>query len=258
VYRDPRTNHKIKLMSPALALGQAVHEVLESLSVLPHAERFREPLPVLFDRAWEKVKGRRGGFVNDELENQFKARGKEMLFRASEHPGPLAAPAVKIQQDLPYFWLSEEQNIILCGKIDWLEYLPETDSVHIIDFKTGRHEEDEDSLQLPIYRLLVSHCQGRPVTRASYWYLLRDDAPVQQVLPELEESRARVLEVAVRIKLARQLERFSCEKGENGCFACQPFEAIVRSDAELVGVDDYNSDVYIIERADRVDDSIIL
>ena len=34
VYKDPKTGRKIKLISPPLALGQAVHEVVESLSVL--------------------------------------------------------------------------------------------------------------------------------------------------------------------------------------------------------------------------------
>ena len=35
VYKDPKTRHKIQLMSPPLALGQVVHSVLESLSILP-------------------------------------------------------------------------------------------------------------------------------------------------------------------------------------------------------------------------------
>jgi len=41
VYRDPKTRHKIKLMSPPLALGQVIHEVLESLSLLPTEDRFK-------------------------------------------------------------------------------------------------------------------------------------------------------------------------------------------------------------------------
>lgn len=258
VYRDPKTNHKVKITSPSLALGQAVHEVLESLSVLPTEERLREPLAVRLDRVWEKVKGKKGGFLNDELENQYKTRGKEMLWRVTQNPGPLTRLAVKIQQDLPYFWLSEEDNIILCGRIDWLEYLPETDSVHIIDFKTGRNEESPDSLQLPIYYLLVQNCQKRSVSRASYWYLANDDEPVPQVLPRLEEARERVFGIARQIKVARQLERFSCPK--DGCYACSPLETIVRGEGEFVGVDEFNYDVYIVERnGERVEaDSIIL
>ena len=55
-----------------------------------------------------------------------------------ENPGPLRNLAVKIKSDLPSYWLSEEDNIMLCGKIDWLEYLKEEDAIHIIDFKTGK------------------------------------------------------------------------------------------------------------------------
>ena len=62
VYRDPKTNHKVKLMSPSLALGQAVHEVLESLSVLPKHSRFNESLIEKFEKAWSKVTGKKGGF----------------------------------------------------------------------------------------------------------------------------------------------------------------------------------------------------
>jgi len=59
IYKDPKTGHKIKLMAPALALGLTVHEVLESLSLLPKNKRFEEPLLVKFDKVWEKVSGRK-------------------------------------------------------------------------------------------------------------------------------------------------------------------------------------------------------
>ena len=56
---------------------------------------------------------------------------------------------------------SPEENIILCGKIDWLKYNEDTDSVCIIDFKTGKHDENGESLQLPIYQLLLKNLQKR-------------------------------------------------------------------------------------------------
>ena len=156
VYKDPKTGHKIKVMTPHLALGQAVHAVLESLSVLPVDKRFSdEPLLAKYKREWQKVSGQQGGFQSEQEEAGFYKRGEDMLRRVMDNPGPIKTLAVKIQQDLPYYWLSEDENIILCGKIDWLEYLPDSDAVHIIDFKTGKVKEDENSLQLPIYKLLV-------------------------------------------------------------------------------------------------------
>ncbi|MEK7680865.1 MAG: PD-(D/E)XK nuclease family protein [Patescibacteria group bacterium] len=250
IYKDPKTNHKIKLMSPALALGSAVHEVLESLSVLPKHSRFSESLMVKFDKAWEKIAGKKGGFTNDETEYKFKTRGQEMLRRVMNNPGPLSGLAVKIQMDLPQFWLSEEDNIMLCGKIDWLEYLPESDSVHIIDFKTGKAEEDPESLQLPIYHLLVNNCQKRKVSKASYWYLDNSDELTPKDLPDLETAHKSVLDIAKQIKLARQLKRFKCPQGD-GCGACRPMEAVVSRHAEFVGTDDYNYDVYILNKVEQ-------
>jgi len=62
IYKDPKTGHKIKLMSPPLALGQAVHEVIESLSEIKTDLRFQEPLLDKFERSWQKLSGEKGGF----------------------------------------------------------------------------------------------------------------------------------------------------------------------------------------------------
>jgi len=259
VYKDPKTNHKIKLMGPALALGQAVHEVLESLSVLTKDKRFQEPLLTAYDRAWAKVSGNKGGFYDESTEYKYKERGAAMLRRVMAHPGPIMLPAVKIQEDLPHYWLSPDDGIILCGKVDWLEYLADTDSVHIIDFKTGKVEEDEDSLQLPIYHLLVKNCQKRTVTKASYWYLETNDDLTEKVLPDVAEAHKKVLAIAKEIKLARQIARFKCPKGEDGCRDCKPFEQIMRREAEFVGEDQYRGDVYILpQKVEMEMESVIL
>lgn len=246
LYKDPQTGRKIKLMSPSLALGYVVHEVIESLASLPIDKRFEEPLLSKFERVWTQVSGKKGGFPNPEIENQYKNRGVSMLARITKNPGPLSRLAVKIKMDLPYYWLSEEDNIILCGKIDWLEYLPDTDSVHIIDFKTGKKDESHDSLQLPIYNLLVHGCQNRPVTRASYWYLDHNDSPTEVLLPDREECLEKVMRVSRQLKLARQFGRFNCES-ITGCAYCKPYEAILNGEAEHVGVNNYNHDVYILD-----------
>ncbi len=257
VYKDSRTGHKVKLMTPALALGAAVHEVLEKLSGIPKVDRFRESLFDRLNSVWGKYSGELGGFSDEQQEQKYKHRGEEMLRRVMQHPGVLERLAVKIQQDLPYYWLHEDENIILCGKIDWLEYLPESNSIHIIDFKTGASEEKADSLQLPIYMLLVSHCQERAVTRASYWYLAHHDEPIEQILPDPQHAYGQILEIARSIKLARQIKRFTCKT--NGCFACTPMEQIINGVAKLVGEDEYRADVYILKQQnEQPQKSIIL
>jgi len=260
VYRDPKTGHKIKLVNPPLALGQIVHEVIEGLSVLPVKRRFEKSLIAHLDQLWPKISGKKGGFVNADIEAKYKERAKEMLNRVIKHPGPLVNKAVKIKMDLPYFWLSEADNIILCGKIDWLEYLAKTDSVHIIDFKTGKTEEKPGSLQLPIYYLLASACQGRSVVKASYWYVAHSNDLSQQKLPDLDQVKQKVLKIAKEIKLARQLERFKCPQ-KTGCRACKSFEAILRGEAELVGADAYGNDIYMLKQplaGLETDQSVIL
>lgn len=247
MYRDPKNNHKIAIMQPALALGQTVHSVVESLSTLPVEERLKESLIVKFEKAWGSVAGKKGGFTNEEEEEKYKKRGVEMMERIMATPGPLLKKAIKIRQELPYFWLSEEQNIILCGKLDWLEYMEDVDSVRIIDFKTGKFDEDADSLQLPIYTLLANNCQTKRVYGAQYWYLNRDTEPVDVDLPTEEDAMKRLMEIARTVSLARKLGRFVC-KEKDGCAACRPYEMILSGKAEFIGVGGYNQDTYILSK----------
>jgi ATP-dependent helicase/DNAse subunit B len=247
VYKDPKTNHKIAITSPAMSLGSAVHNVIESLSLLPTNVRFKDSLLQKFNETWEKYSGKKGGFISAQQEKEYKKRGEEMIRRVMENPGPLENLSVKIKQDLPHFWLSEEDQIILCGKIDWLEYFPDTDTVHIIDFKTGKQAEQEGSLQLPIYSLLVHNCQKRKATKASYWYLAQEDGFVEKELPDLKEAEQKVLEIAKKIKLHRKLEKFECPNGPDGCFACKPLEAVINGQAEFVGTSEYNQDLYLVD-----------
>jgi len=258
LYRHSETNHKIKIITPPLTLGQAVHETIEGISRLPKDNRFEESLVVKFDNLWkEKFSGKRGGFWNKSVEQKYKKKGRVMLERVVKKPGPLKNLAVKIKDNkLPHFWLSKEEEIILCGKLDWLEYLPDSDSVHIIDFKTGQNKINNDSLQLPIYYLLASHCQEKEVSKTSYWYLALDNYPEEIELPSLHEVEKTVLEIAKKIKLARAMEKFECSQG--GCRWCQPYERVAAGEGEKIGVGEYGADLYILPLEKKDNDSEIL
>jgi ATP-dependent helicase/DNAse subunit B len=244
MYRDPKTNHKISLIEPALAVGQVVHDTIDALTKMPAEERFRKPLMETFETKWVGVSGSKGGFADELQEAKLKERAQSMIQRITDHPGPLIRKMIKIRQDLPYFWLSEEDNIILCGKVDWLEYIGETDSVRVIDFKTGKFDEDPDSLQLPIYLLLATNTQTKRVSGISYWYLDRDDNPTDLPLPNEGSSRNKILEIAKKIVLARKLNHFQCK--ENGCRSCRPLESVISGKCKYVGVNSYNVDVYTL------------
>ncbi len=251
VYKDPKTNHKISIVNGALSLGSAVHEVVEGLANFKTEERFDRDLLAQFDEVWKKFEGKKGGFKTKEEELEAKERGRAMIKRVIEHPGPLKNKTLKLKEGHngmpPNFFLSDEDNIILCGKVDWLEYIEDVDGIKVLDFKTGKHDEKEDSLQLPIYTLLLDALQKRKVVGASYWYLDRDDVPKDKPLPTVEEARLKVLEVAKKVKDARMKKEFVCPQGEKGCFACRPFEKILKGEAVFLGVGEYNQDMYIIE-----------
>jgi ATP-dependent helicase/DNAse subunit B len=250
VYRNPKTNKKISIVSPALSLGLSVHEVVEGLIRFPTEERAKQPLLDQFEEAWQKVSGKRGGFKTAKEEAEMKARGVAMIERVRDNIEPLLEKAIKLPNGHngmpPNYYLSEDENIVLCGKIDWIQYVPADDSLRVIDFKTGRHEEEDDSLQLPIYMLLLNNLQKRKVSGAAYWYLDSSAKPVDVDLPSAEEAYDKVIEVARQVANARALNLFDCPNGKEGCFACKPFEQILNGKAEFVGNGEYGQELYLV------------
>jgi len=266
MYKDPKTGHKVSIVNPHMSLGIAVHEVLEGLAEFPSESRMDRDLLELYENSWKKVTGKKGGFTASDEEAEFKARGTVMLEKVINDPRFLVNKCIKLpQSNMPCnFYLSEEHNIILNGLVDWIEYLPETDSLHIVDFKTGKREETESSLQLPIYLLLCDALhKKRPVTKASYWYL-ESDKMTDKELPSLDKAREDVFAVAIQVKEMRDVAKregpektFVCPQGaydkatkEGGCMNCRPYEFILNreSEVESVGVGGFSQDMYIMKR----------
>ena len=221
---------KIMITSPALSLGSAVHNTVEALAKIPAAERFNNPEHILqsFDQEWKKVSGEIGGFENGEEERAYYERGKKMLEQIVVDPKILSDKRVIIPDTpngmLPNFYLSEEENIILCGKIDWLRYrvVDGQQVIDIYDFKTSRggREENDESLQLPIYQLLLSQYTTRlrqeqpnkkawwqdnfKVAKAFYWYLETGEIKEKELLPE-RDAFEMVFAKAQQVNNKRQL-----------------------------------------------------
>lgn len=89
VYKDPKTKRKINIVNPALALGVAVHEIVEGLANHKAETRFNKSIFENFENTWKKVSGKWGGFTSVEQEEDFKERAKAMLKRVEDNPGPL-------------------------------------------------------------------------------------------------------------------------------------------------------------------------
>lgn len=252
IYRNER-GRKINVVSPALSLGSAVHETLEGLLNYKAEERGKQPLLEQFEENWKKYSGKNGGFKSEAEEAENKARGRAMIERVAKNMGPLLQKAVKLPEHQnnmpPNFFLSDEENIILNGKIDWLQYVPADDSVRVIDFKTGKNDEDKDSLQLPIYVLLLAHEQKRKVSGVYYWYIERADEPVAMPMPNTESAKEKIITIAKKIKAAKAIgeSAFVCPRKGMKCFACGPFEKILKGEAELVKVDESRkTEMYLV------------
>lgn len=265
MYKSKKTGRKISIVTPHMSLGVAVHEVLEGLANYPANERLDIDLRAKFEEEWLKVSGKKGGFNNTEEEEEFKMRGKDMINNVIKDPKFLVNKCIKLKRGEmnPNFYLSEDDNIILNGLIDWLEYLPLSDSLHIVDFKTGKKEESDSSLQLPIYLLLCNALQKRKVTKASYWYLESGNV-VEKELPDADTAYRDVYKVArlvkdARVKAKREGENsvFICPQGpyntttlSGGCIHCRPYEWIISGNekVEHVGIGGFNQDMYIIKK----------
>lgn len=252
IYKDPKTRHKISVTAPALTLGMTVHEVIEGLSSLPVEKRLdSDPLKKL-NLAWEKVSGKMGGFTDQKEEMEYKERAISMIQNVLDNPGPILEKAIKLKTDpnltgLSWYFFSEEEGIILSGKVDWIEYLEDSDAIHIIDFKTGKNDESEDSLQLPAYYLLAKNLQSREIKKMSYWYLDRDSKPTEVTLPNPKEAHDKIMDVAKRIKLAIQIDHFKCPNGKDGCFACRQLEKVLNGEGKLIG-DNGWQDIYVLPK----------
>jgi hypothetical protein len=56
----------------------------------------------------------------------------------------------------------------------------------------------------------------------------------------------KVLEIARKIKDAREKNIFNCPAGEKGCCACRPFEKILKGEAEFIGIGGYGQEMYLV------------
>lgn len=65
-------------------------------------------------------------------------------------------------------------------------------------------------------------------------------------LPDIDETRKKVLAVALQIKVAREKKVYNCPCEDRGCFAYKPYEAILKGKAEYLGIGGYGQDIYFL------------
>lgn len=243
VYKNPKTGKKIQVTNPHMTLGLTVHNVLGTISKLPKNKRFEIPLATIFENEWSQYLGKRGGFKDAEEEAEFKQKGIDMLLKLEKNPGILTHFANKISEKIPSMLLSQKDNIVLCGVVDWIEVLSDG-SLHIVDFKTGKKQDDESSLQLAVYMLLVAAYLKHPVSKISYWFLSQDNGFQHEQIPDIESVTQFLIEKGQTIKKAKLESRLVCAKG--GCRYCTKFEKVVGGEGEYVGLSSMERELYFV------------
>ena len=313
VYKDKKTNNKITIVTPHMSLGSAVHMVLEPLMKIKNEERKNVNLLSKYKDVWNMFTGEKGGFAtlpNNEIseeEKTFYEKGELMLRNVQnnfntnnsivDNSNEFILNKKSIRQSLyykgdmiPNIIISQKENIILCGSIDWIVYevkvVPEGNSVveiTVLDFKTGKNEESDESRQLPIYKILFEGLQNKwKVNRYAYYYLLNDEIKYKDWNDNINTDKnldgnkgidnvcQNIIDEAIKIGIEIREKRyvckwsadksyiedykvrpdvesnFKCRKGDGGCRDCAPYEAIINGKAKYVGIGTYGQDAYII------------
>ncbi|RJR25272.1 PD-(D/E)XK nuclease family protein [Candidatus Microgenomates bacterium] len=242
VYRSQR-GLKIQIINPSLAVGQCVHDTLEQFLKTSPSGRSKDELFRIFEWNWKSLSGEKGGFTLKEEEDGAKERASSMLERFFGNKHFLETEAVKIPS-FPKVDLGDD--LILTGKLDWIE--KEDDYYHIIDFKTGKNEEKEDSQQLPIYALLVAKILGTDKVKTSYWYLDKDDDIKPFPSADINETFKTLKQKGEILKLVRQTNSYRCQSGNEYCWACKDMHEVAHGKGKLVHVDPVNrkQEIYIL------------
>lgn len=242
IYKNPGTGYKIQIARPPTTLGDIVHKTITCI-IEKQMQGKADDIKEYYKRLWQVQAGERGGFRNLDEEKDYKLRGWEMIDRfcknwdlSAHKPIILNFPKTKIFKDA-----------YLVGNVDWLE--DTGDSLFIMDFKTGKNDETADSLQLPIYTMLVQPRFNKPVTKWAYWYL-RDDQPVYVPLKPLAEAIKVVKETASQMlnyRNSHNLTNIKCPEPHAPQADCNQIEQIVLGNARfLYQYHDYKKDVYIL------------
>jgi len=242
LYKDSKRGFKLQIITPHLTLGSTVHDSIKWF-LENKSNASRDELEAKFRNFWLKYQGRRGGFETRQEEASFGQRGIKMLNNFWQNAKILESSAKEIT--FPKFNLVE--NVILIGNFDFVgEFKGGT--LHIIDFKTGAKDE-ESTLQLYIYAILAEANFKKRVSKASFWYLDRDDSPREIVLDPLKVQLDWLVEKAKEVKKALEKQEWVCVKGEELCRDCRDYQAILEGKGEWLFSDfRYKKEIYYLQK----------
>lgn len=155
--------------SPALVLGNAVHHALERFFGLPPADRSEQQLHTALRSVW-KQHAKPGVFTSREAEAECGRTALAMLRTFCKRFDTAARPAAREQ------WVAKRlsNGVKVFGKVDRIDLAPDG-TLHVIDYKTGRHVLDEGDLStesaVQVYATATEAAARRTVSRLRVIYL---------------------------------------------------------------------------------------
>lgn len=199
-------------------VGKAVHNAITLFYHFPLEERNAKTLQTSLLESWfsevmwnkKPPLGAWGGFKTREEENISYKEGLSMLqifYRIADKNFKIAfLPTKDIKHSIDdYKGLIRPLNdsYDISGKFDLI--VEENDgSLHIIDFKTGK-KEDNDNSQLRFYKLLAELNFNKPVSKASFYYLRTGiPRPFDLETEDVEDIKKEVISKIETIKNAKE------------------------------------------------------
>lgn len=242
IYRDSRQGYKLQIASPYLTLGAIVHDVIKWYLEAEYKPTKEESVKK-FRNLWLKYRLKKGGFASVEQEAEFGKRGLKMLDNFLDHADVLEKCAPFLH--FPKFKLVDD--ILLFGNMDFIGEC-EDGSLHVVDFKTGSKDENS-ALQLNIYAILAEANLQKPVSKASFWYLDRDDGPKNIVLDPLDGQIEYLKQKGLELKEAILKNEWVCVDSPNLCRNCRDYQDILDGKGEYLFADNsFKKEVYFLNR----------
>ena len=189
VYGKPR---------PYFTMGEHVHAALrEFFSSVPITERNISKLENLLREKWKR---NRKGFNDIDDERKWAERALSQL-RWFAQSQDLSVIPLMVED---YHVVELSSNITLVGRIDRVDR-QDDDSLHIIDYKTGRIPSQINETQLHIYALILSKEQNLPVSKASYLFLEAGEfRTLQPTAADSEHATSYVIDLVEGICMERE------------------------------------------------------
>ena len=195
---------------PYYTLGEAVHNTLNSFFSLVPQIRTRERLFDLLERYWIAARNQEGGFKDAAEEKIYKERALAMLDNFYKNEDTSAVPFKLSPSATKYVPINE--TVMLGGKIDRIDQEPD-ESLHIIDYKTGK-EDIDDPYQLPIYALLARIWLKKNISKLSYLHLGSGNWSTESTNEQKEQETKRfVIDTADQIPKEPAKDFFVCHLG---------------------------------------------